>query len=256
MDFGLRFDKTNRTEVRNCFGFSKPNRYRGIPKTFFFFTCKRKDDARGGASTVGEEEMEDHVEMEQDSHSNVTMLAALLWARKPLRLLKVGIPRDTTVLMRTCPRTSYIDTFRIMGWSVPNGPKILCGASSRNSVPRISRVQKTTSNCLRNPPLHDLSDGQDATCVLHSEIGQRQFTVEPRVCALIGNSSLGEKTEQNHATPNATPNAGNGAGAVRHEVSMLRHCALQTLFVHDAVEQAGASGKQRSVTDMFKPSSV
>ena len=33
-------------------------------------------DARGGASAVGEEEMEDHVEMEQDSRSNVAMLAA------------------------------------------------------------------------------------------------------------------------------------------------------------------------------------
>ena len=33
-------------------------------------------DARGGASAEGEEEMEDHVEMEQDSRSNVAMLAA------------------------------------------------------------------------------------------------------------------------------------------------------------------------------------
>jgi len=31
--------------------------------------------ARGGAYTEGEEDMEDHVEMEQDSTSNVTMLA-------------------------------------------------------------------------------------------------------------------------------------------------------------------------------------
>jgi hypothetical protein len=75
---------------------------------------------------------------------------------------------------------------------------------------------------------------------------------EPRVRALLGNSSPGETAEQSHATPNA----GNGAGAARHEASMLRHCALQTLFVHTAVEEAGASGKQRPVTDMFKPSSV
>jgi hypothetical protein len=33
-------------------------------------------DTRGGASAEGEEEMEDHVEMEQDSRSNVAMLAA------------------------------------------------------------------------------------------------------------------------------------------------------------------------------------
>jgi hypothetical protein len=41
--YGLRtsFGKANRTEVRrSCFGFSKPNRYWGIPKTFFFFTDK------------------------------------------------------------------------------------------------------------------------------------------------------------------------------------------------------------------------
>ena len=79
---------------------------------------------------------------------------------------------------------------------------------------------------------------------------------EPRVSALLGNSSPGESAEQSQATPNATPNAGNGAGAARHEASMLRHCALQTLFVHTAVEQPGASGKQRPVTDMFKSSSV
>ena len=48
MDFGLRFGKTNRTEDRSCFGFSKPNRYWGIPKTFSFFNDKSQmsTDAR------------------------------------------------------------------------------------------------------------------------------------------------------------------------------------------------------------------
>ncbi len=41
--------------------------------------------------------------------------------------------------------------FRIVGWSLPNGPKILCGASSRNSVPRSSRVKKTISSWHSNP---------------------------------------------------------------------------------------------------------
>jgi hypothetical protein len=36
MDFGLRFGKANRTEVRSCFGCSKPNRYWGYRRRFFF----------------------------------------------------------------------------------------------------------------------------------------------------------------------------------------------------------------------------
>jgi hypothetical protein len=79
---------------------------------------------------------------------------------------------------------------------------------------------------------------------------------EPRVRALLGNSSPGQSAQQSLTTPNATANAGNAAGAARHEASMLRHGALQTLFVHTTGEQAAASGKQRPVTDMFKPSSV
>ena len=39
---------------------------------------------------------------------------------------------------------------------------------------------------------------------------------EPRVCALLGNSSAGQSAEQSLATPNATANAGNAAGAARH----------------------------------------
>ena len=111
MDFGLRFGKANRTEVRSCFGCSKPNRYWGIPKTFFFFVWGRAmitAGAQGRASGAGGQDMEDREEMEAESTSNVTMLAAgvlSLRARQTLRLLKLGIPRSVTVLVRTCPRT-------------------------------------------------------------------------------------------------------------------------------------------------------
>ena len=79
MDFGLRFGKANRTEVRSCFGCSKPNRYWGIPKTFFFFGRGRAMSTagvQGRASGAGGEEMEDREEMEVESTSNVPMLAA------------------------------------------------------------------------------------------------------------------------------------------------------------------------------------
>ena len=39
---------------------------------------------------------------------------------------------------------------------------------------------------------------------------------------VLGNSSAGQSAEQSLATPNATANAGNVAGATRHEASMLR----------------------------------
>jgi hypothetical protein len=39
---------------------------------------------------------------------------------------------------------------------------------------------------------------------------------EPRVPALLGNSSAGQSAQQSLATPNATANAWNAAGAARH----------------------------------------
>ena len=43
---GLRFGKANRTEVRSCFGLSKPKDIGLKPKTFFFFTVKGRDEHR------------------------------------------------------------------------------------------------------------------------------------------------------------------------------------------------------------------
>jgi len=110
MDFGLRFGKSNRTEVRSCFGCSKPNRYWGIPKTFFFF----------GRTMISPQVLRDeHPDRVGKRWRTVkrwrqnppvtcrcSRLAVLsLRARQTLRLLKLGIPRSVTVLVRTCPRT-------------------------------------------------------------------------------------------------------------------------------------------------------
>jgi hypothetical protein len=93
---------------------------------------------RGGPSVTGEEEMEDHEEMQEDSleSSDVTMITShgtFMRERQTVRLLKIGIPRNVTVLLRTCPRTYRIDTFRSMGWSLPNGSKMLYTTDSWTS---------------------------------------------------------------------------------------------------------------------------
>jgi hypothetical protein len=76
---------------------------------------------------------------------------------------------------------------------------------------------------------------------------------EPRVRAILGNSSQRESTDSSPATPDATPIAGNAAGAALHEASMARLAATQALFEKPAAEVAGAAGQQRSLTDVFKP---
>ena len=78
---------------------------------------------------------------------------------------------------------------------------------------------------------------------------------EPRVRSLLGNSSVRESADNSPATADATPRAGNAAGASLHEDSMTRRSALKSLFVDTAAEPAGAPGKQRSMADVFKPSS-
>jgi len=138
-----------------------------------------------------------------------------------------------------------------MGCSVPNEPKILCGASSRNTVPRSSKSvednlklsqQALCTICLTdmtrrahctvklgkdNSPssmmdhlrIHHLVEF-DAVAVANSKgltlAAFKAQQKEPRVCALLGNSSAGQSAEQSLATPNATANAGNAAGAARH----------------------------------------
>ena len=81
---------------------------------------------------------------------------------------------------------------------------------------------------------------------------QRQ---EPRVRELLVNSTVCECTDISPATGDATPKAGNAAGATLHDGSMARHPVMQALFQKPAAQEAGASGPQRSITDLFKPSS-
>ena len=56
---------------------------------------------RGGAYTAGEEEMEDHVEMEEDSTGTVPMIpvdGTFIEDTAGARLLNLGIPPNATTL--------------------------------------------------------------------------------------------------------------------------------------------------------------
>ncbi len=97
--------------------------------------------AQGRASGAGGEEMEDREEMEAESTSNVPMLAA--------GGNFIAGTADTTVTQKSC---------------VVLLPEI------RFQEPQECRRQ---SQAFAASPLHDLSDGHDATCALYSEIGQR-----------------------------------------------------------------------------------
>jgi hypothetical protein len=74
MGLGLtcRFASVRQTEPKSETALVCPNRtdIGGKPKTFFY-SHKMNTVDRGGSSTSGEEEMEDHTEMEEDSTSNV-----------------------------------------------------------------------------------------------------------------------------------------------------------------------------------------
>jgi hypothetical protein len=76
---------------------------------------------------------------------------------------------------------------------------------------------------------------------------------EPRVCALLGNSSQRESTDSSPATVDTTPNTGNAAGVALHEGSMVRHAVTQALFQKPVTQEDGGGGQQRSMTNVFKP---
>jgi hypothetical protein len=76
---------------------------------------------------------------------------------------------------------------------------------------------------------------------------------EPRVRAMLGNSSHRKSTDRSPDTADATPNAGNAAGASFHKSSMARYAATEALFQKPAAQEAGGVGQQRSMTDVFKP---
>ena len=102
-------------------------------------------------------------------------------------------------------------------------------------------------------------DEYNAVVVANSKgVALAAFTAqrkEPRVRALLGNASVRESADNSPATPNATPNAGNGTGAALHEASMARRSAVEALFQDTAAQQPGAPGTQSSMPDMFKASS-
>ncbi len=78
---------------------------------------------------------------------------------------------------------------------------------------------------------------------------------EPRVRALLGNSTVRESTDISPATADVTPKTGNAAGASLYEGSMARHAAMHALFQKPSPQEAGTAGPERSITDLFKPSS-
>jgi hypothetical protein len=110
--------------------------------------------ARGGASAAGEKQLEDHVEMQQDSTSKVSMLAARGTFIASTADGTNTEARHSTKRHRAAEHLSedlLNRHIKIMGWSLPNGPKILCGVSSRNTVPRSSRVKMTISSWHSKP---------------------------------------------------------------------------------------------------------
>ena len=80
MGFGFSFSfvSASQTEPKSEAASVCPNRtdIGSKPKTFFFFHQERRctGSVRGGSSEAGDEEMEDQVEMEETSTSNVGML--------------------------------------------------------------------------------------------------------------------------------------------------------------------------------------
>jgi hypothetical protein len=144
----------------------------------------------------------------------------------------------------------WIDTFRIMGWSLLNGPKILSGTSSRNTEPISSIVKMTTWTWRRKTsgrsaqrtrtdvgiaqwnwtihfqPAHDGLFSKSFTAFLTTNHRLRWWITwavfntqrkEPRVCVLLGNSSQREITDRSPTTAHAAPNAGKAPGASFHD---------------------------------------
>jgi hypothetical protein len=115
------------------------------------------------------------------------------------------------------------------------------------------------SSLLDHMRIHHLEEFNAVVLATNKRVSLPTFTAqrrEPCVRELLGNSSAREIADKSPATADATPNAGNAAGAALHEGAMARHSALQILFLDTAAEPAGAPGKQRAMTDIFKPTST
>ena len=94
---------------------------------------------------------------------------------------------------------------------------------------------------------HHLEEYNAVVLANHKGVPLATFTAhhrESRVRELIGNSSSRESADTSPATADATPNAGNAAGAALHEGSMARLSELHKLFLDTAAEPAGQLGGQ------------
>ena len=106
---------------------------------------------------------------------------------------------------------------------------------------------------------HHLEEYNAVVFANHKGVPLATFTAqrkESRVREMIGNSSARESADTSPATADATLNAGNAAGAALHEGAMARRSELHKLFLDTAAEPAGAPGKQKAMTDIFKSSST
>ena len=247
--------------------------------------------ATGGASTAGEEEMEDDAEMEDDSSSNVPMLAAggtfiagtadgtVSEARYSSKRHRTAENMSEDLLNRRIQDYGLVSPeraknlvwyfFKKYGTKQLNrqddnlnlAQQALCTICladqdrRRHCTVKLGKDKSPTSmmDHLRNHHREEF----DAVVVANTRglslvvfNAQRK---EPRVRALLGNSSQRESTDSSPSTIDSTPNAGNAAGVALHEGSMARLAATQALFQKPATQEAGGLGQQRSMTDVFKP---
>ena len=250
--------------------------------------------ARGGDLGEGNEEMQDHVEMEEDSTSNVPMLAAsgtfiagttdvtvkVTETRHHAKRQRAAVHVSEDLLNRQIQDYGLVSPeraknvvwcfFKKYGSKNLQGVDVnlklsqaalctICLADQTRSLHCTVKMGKdnSPSSLMDHMRIHH-QDEFNAVVVANSKgVSLATFTAkrqEPRVRSLLGNSSVLESADNSPATADATPRAANAAGAALHEDSMARRSALQSLFLDTAAQQAGAPGKQRSMADVFKPS--
>jgi hypothetical protein len=99
--------------------------------------------------------------------------------RKTVRLQELGITWNDIVVLWTCPRTDWIDTFRIMCWSLLNGPKNLCDPSGTRKSENFQTTNllgwKKTSKMVPSPLVSpDIALTKTSRCRETCQGGQSQ----------------------------------------------------------------------------------
>jgi hypothetical protein len=217
--------------------------------------------ARGGTSAAGDEEMEDQVETEQDSTSHVAMgrgtfiagtgdgLGTVTKARHSAKRHRAAVNVSQDLLNRLIQDYGLVSPERVKNvvWFFFKkfGSKKLNG---QDALLKLAQ-QALCTICLvdqerrRYCTVKFGKDVSPSSMIDHMRINHQDefnavavandkgttlaaFTVArqpPRVCVLIGNSSVCESADNSRGTPNATPNAGatavrlhQGAGTVFH----------------------------------------